>query len=104
MSEPFCRTLSLSLPRRFVCDLMHLARQVPSVPVPEAAVTPTRPEPPLPTSAVISLSLTIVKEAAGTPPKLTLVVLLKLDPVIVMISPGAPEVGEKPPTTGNGTP
>jgi hypothetical protein len=33
MSEPFGRTLSLSLPRRFVCDLMHLSRQVPSVPV-----------------------------------------------------------------------
>lgn len=33
MSEPFGRTLDLSLPRRFVCDLMHLARQVPSVPV-----------------------------------------------------------------------
>jgi len=27
------RNLSLSLPRRFVCDLVHFARQVPSVPV-----------------------------------------------------------------------
>ena len=33
MPEPFGRTLTLSLPRRFVCDLMHLARQVPTVPV-----------------------------------------------------------------------
>jgi hypothetical protein len=33
MSEPFGRNLPLSLPRRFVCDLMHLARQVPTVPV-----------------------------------------------------------------------
>jgi hypothetical protein len=33
MPEPFGRTLPLSLPRRFVCDLMHLARQVPTVPV-----------------------------------------------------------------------
>src|SRR5712692_1969598 len=33
MSEPFGRTVSLSLPRRFVCDLMHLAQQVPTVPV-----------------------------------------------------------------------
>jgi hypothetical protein len=33
MAEPFGRTLSLSLPRRFVCDLMQLARQVPTVPV-----------------------------------------------------------------------
>src|SRR5438552_1809090 len=33
MPEPLGRTLALSLPRRFVCDLMHLARQVPTVPV-----------------------------------------------------------------------
>jgi hypothetical protein len=33
MSEPFGRTLSLSLSRRFICDLMRLARQVPTVPV-----------------------------------------------------------------------
>ncbi len=33
MPEPFGRNLSLSLPRRFVCDLMHLAQQVPTVPV-----------------------------------------------------------------------
>lgn len=33
MSYPPSRTLSLSLPRRFMCDLLHAARQVPSVPV-----------------------------------------------------------------------
>lgn len=33
MAEPFGRTLPISLPRRFICDLMRLARKVPSVPV-----------------------------------------------------------------------
>ena len=33
MSQPAGRKLSLSLPRRFVCDLVHFAAKVPSVPV-----------------------------------------------------------------------
>jgi len=33
MGERAGRRLSLSLPRRFVCDLLHFARQVPTVPV-----------------------------------------------------------------------
>jgi hypothetical protein len=33
MSQPSGRNLRLSLPRRFICDLLHFARQVPSVPV-----------------------------------------------------------------------
>src|SRR5262249_21391942 len=33
MAQDVGRTLSLSLPRRFVCDLLHFARKVPSVPV-----------------------------------------------------------------------
>ncbi len=33
MANPAGRNLSLSLPRRFVCDLVHFARKVPSVPV-----------------------------------------------------------------------
>jgi hypothetical protein len=33
MSQPKGRNLRLSLPRRFVCDLLHFARQVPTVPV-----------------------------------------------------------------------
>ena len=33
MSQPAGRNISLSLPRRFICDLVHFARQVPSVPV-----------------------------------------------------------------------
>jgi hypothetical protein len=33
MSQPSGRNLRLSLPRRFICDLLHFARQVPTVPV-----------------------------------------------------------------------
>ena len=33
MSQPAGRNIALSLPRRFICDLVHFARQVPSVPV-----------------------------------------------------------------------
>ncbi len=33
MSQPSGRNLRLSLPRRFVCDLLHFARKVPTVPV-----------------------------------------------------------------------
>jgi hypothetical protein len=33
MPQPVGRNLALSLPRRFICDLLHAARQVPTVPV-----------------------------------------------------------------------
>ncbi len=33
MSQPTGRNLALSLPRRFICDLVHFAHKVPSVPV-----------------------------------------------------------------------
>ncbi len=33
MPRPAGRTLPLSLPRRFICDLLHFARRVPTVPV-----------------------------------------------------------------------
>jgi hypothetical protein len=33
VSQPKGRNLSLSLPRRFICDLLHFARRVPTVPV-----------------------------------------------------------------------
>jgi hypothetical protein len=33
MSQPVGRRLPLTLPRRFICDLLHFARKVPSVPV-----------------------------------------------------------------------
>ena len=33
MTQPAGRRIPLSLPRRLVCDMLHFARQVPSVPV-----------------------------------------------------------------------
>src|SRR3712207_3587786 len=33
MAQPVGRTMPLSLPRRFICDLLHFCRKVPSVPV-----------------------------------------------------------------------
>ena len=33
MSQPKGRNLRLSLPRRFICDLLHFAQRVPTVPV-----------------------------------------------------------------------
>src|SRR5713226_8952981 len=33
MPQPVGRNLSLSLPRRFICDLVHFAHKVPTVPV-----------------------------------------------------------------------
>jgi hypothetical protein len=33
MSQPKGRNLALSLPRRFICDLLHFAQRVPTVPV-----------------------------------------------------------------------
>src|SRR5262245_6362147 len=33
MPQPHGRNLPLSLPRRFICDLVHFARKVPTVPV-----------------------------------------------------------------------
>jgi hypothetical protein len=33
MPQPVGRNVPLSLPRRFICDLVHFARQIPSVPV-----------------------------------------------------------------------
>src|SRR5208282_5086496 len=33
MSQPAGRNVPLSLPRRFICDLVHFAHQIPTVPV-----------------------------------------------------------------------
>src|SRR5438128_10978349 len=33
MAQPVGRNIPLSLPRRFICDLVHFAHKVPSVPV-----------------------------------------------------------------------
>ena len=55
--------------------------------VPSGAVTTTLPEEPAPTTAFIVNELTTVKDAAGTPPKLTAVAPVKLLPTIVTFSP-----------------
>jgi len=41
------------------------------LPIPPGDITETDPDAPSATTAVITLALTIVKELAGTPPKLT---------------------------------
>src|SRR5689334_10839489 len=56
-----------------------------AVTVPIGVVTLTLPEAPLPTTAVIVLESTTVKEAAGILPNVTAVVPLKLSPLIVII-------------------
>ena len=53
------------------------------------------------TVAVIRLSETTVKEA-GVPPKVTLVVPVKNEPVIVRVVPVGPLAGENPVTVGGG--
>ncbi len=65
------------------------------VTTPEDAVTDTVPLVPLPTTAVIVVGLTTVKELAGVPPKLTAEAPNKLVPVIVTVWPVAAVVGVK---------
>jgi hypothetical protein len=65
-------------------------------------VTETKPEPPPATIAVMVVELTIVKEAAANPPKLTEEALLKFVPVIVTIAPGEADVGVKDVMVGDG--
>ena len=55
--------------------------------VPYVVVTATLPEFPGPTTAVIVLSEVMVKEVAGTPPKLTAVAASKLAPVMTTVVP-----------------
>jgi hypothetical protein len=56
-------------------------------------VTITAPEAPTPTTAVMVLSFTTVKLAAGEPPKLTAVAPVKLLPEMVTVFPDVSEVG-----------
>lgn len=56
-------------------------------PVPPGVVTLTKPKAPLPTTAVIVVGLTIVKEDAAVPPKLTVVAPEKLFPDMVTVVP-----------------
>ena len=65
------------------------------VAVPTALVTAILPEVPSPTTALMVVLSTIVKEAAAVPPKLTPVAPIKLLPVIVTVLPAPALVGLK---------
>ena len=62
---------------------------------PAGVVTDISPDAPDFTTAVILVGDTTVNDAAGTPPKLTAVVPVKLVPVIVTVCPDAALVGLK---------
>jgi hypothetical protein len=65
------------------------------LPEPKAVVTDTFPDVPGPTTAEILLSDKTVKEVAGIPPNHAIVAPVKFEPLIIMVAPCAPEVGEK---------
>ena len=67
------------------------------VAVPTLFVTLTLPDEPDPTTAFIltDVSETILKDAAGVPPKLTAVTLLKLLPRITTVVPVVADAGKK---------
>jgi hypothetical protein len=71
--------------------------------VPPGVVTNTLPVAPLPTTAVMLVELTTVKEVAAVPPKLTAVALVKLVPVMVTVAPPAADVGVNDVTVGAAT-
>jgi len=68
--------------------------------LPEGLVTITLPDEPLPSTAVILVLLTTLKEAAAVPPKLTAVVPVKFVPVRVTVCPGFAEMGLKAVSVG----
>jgi uncharacterized MnhB-related membrane protein len=61
--------------------------------VPPGVVTDIVPVAPFPTTAVMLVALTTVKEVAAVPPKLTAVAPVKSVPVMVTVSPVAADVG-----------
>ena len=65
------------------------------VPVPPGPVTCRFPVEPVPTTAVIKLSVMTVKPVAATPPKVTPVAPVKFEPLIKTVAPCAALVGEK---------
>ena len=65
------------------------------VAVPPGVVTLTFPVAPEPITAVIFVDEFTVNEVAATPPKLTAVVPVKLVPIIVIVVPEPPVIGEK---------
>lgn len=72
------------------------------VAVPPMVVTDTNPVEPLPTTAVICVLETTVKDVAGTPPKLTDEAVDKLVPLIVTVAPGPAFTGVKEVIVGAG--
>ena len=69
--------------------------------VPAAVVTLTLPDAPEPTTAVIAVVPSwLLKDAAGTPPKLTPVTPVKFDPAIITVVPAVADVGLKAEITG----
>ena len=66
------------------------------VAVPPGVITDTLPDDPAPTTAVMVVAFTTVKEAAAELPKLTAVVFVKLVPVIVTVVPLSAAVGALP--------
>ena len=70
--------------------------------VPAGVVTLTLPDAPEPTTAVIVVEFTIVKEFAAVPPKLIAVAPVKLVPVIVIVPPPVALVGVNDVIVGTG--
>ena len=71
-------------------------------PVLAAQVTTIFPEAPAGTTAVMVVEDTTLKDVAGTPPKLTLMTLKKLLPVMVTVVPVAAVVGVNELMVGGG--
>jgi hypothetical protein len=69
--------------------------------VPPEVVTEILPLKPSPTTAVIEVLLTTLKEAAEAPPKFTTVAPVKFVPVIVIVAPEAADVGAKEAIVGD---
>lgn len=63
-------------------------------------VTATLPEVPYESIAVILVAEFTVNEAAAVPPNVTLVVPVKLEPLMVIVAPAAACVGLKPEIAG----
>jgi hypothetical protein len=70
------------------------------VAVPPGFVTLTFPDAPVPTTAVIVVVSTTIKEDAAVPPKLTAVMLVKFVPLMVIVAPVPALVGLKEIITG----
>ena len=73
-----------------------------SVAIPPGVTTSTSPDAPAPTTAVMVVALTTVKELAATPPKLTALASVKSVPVMVTFWASAAEVGVKEEIDGAG--